>query len=152
MKQYLTLALLLPALAASAQATLTNDGGILTVQPGATLYVAGAVQNNATGTLTNGGTVQLTGDLTNAGTLTSSGTLLFAGAASQTFMPGTATVGTLVLNINNTASAGQRTLSLPADLTVDTALVLQRGLLRTAPTATLTLTKVATLSGEGPGQ
>lgn len=152
MQHYLTLALLLPALAATAQATLTNDGGTLTVQPGAKLYVAGAVQNNATSTLTNAGTVQLTGDLTNAGTLASSGTLLFAGATSQTFTPGTARVGTLVLNINNTASAGQRTLSLPADLTVDTALVLQRGLLRTAPTATLTLTGAATLSGEGPGQ
>ncbi len=150
MKQYLTLALLLPALAARAQATLTNDGGTLTVQPGATLYVAGAVQNNATATLTNAGTVQLTGDLTNAGTLASSGTLLFSGTASQTFAPGAASVATLVLA--NTGASGQRTLALPADLTVSTALTLQSGLLRTAPAATLTLAEAATLSGEGSGQ
>jgi len=67
MKIQLTLALLLPALASWAQ--LVNDGATLTVQSGATLYVAGAVQNTATATFTNAGTVQLTGDLRNAGTL-----------------------------------------------------------------------------------
>jgi len=149
-KRHLTFALLLPALAARAQTTLTNDGGTITVETGATLYVAGAVQNNAAGTLTNAGTVQLTGDLTNSGTLTSGGTLLFSGAANQAFAPGTATVATLVLN--NTGAVGQRTLVLPADLTVGTALTLQSGLLRTVPTATLTLPDGATLSGEGPGQ
>ncbi|MCI1190105.1 T9SS type A sorting domain-containing protein [Hymenobacter sp. DH14] len=142
-------AVLLPALAAQAQ-TLTNDGATLTVGSGATLYVVGAVQNNAGSTLSNAGTVQLTGDLTNAGTLASGGTLLFSGTANQTFAPGTATVATLVLN--NTGATGARTLNLPADLTVGTALTLQSGLLRTAPTATLTLPDGATLSGEGPGQ
>ena len=150
MKPLLTLALLLPALAGLAQPTLTNDGATLTVEPGALLYVAGAVQNNAGSTLTNAGTVQLTGDLTNAGTLASAGMLLFSGAANQVFAPGAATVATLVLN--NTGAMGQRILSLPADLTVGTALTLQSGLLRTAPAATLTLPDGATLSGEGPGQ
>ncbi len=150
MKPLLTLALLLPALPGMAQATLTNDGGTLTVQAGTTLYVPGAVQNHAGSTLSNAGTVELTGDLTNAGTLVSSGTLLFGGTTGQTFVPGTATVSTLVFN--NTGAVGQRTLSLPADLIVGTALMLQSGLLRTAPTATLTLPNGATLSGEGPGQ
>ena len=150
MKLRFTLALLLPALTGLAQATLTNDGGTLTVQSGATLYVAGTVQNNAAGTLTNAGTVQLTGDLSNTGTLASSGTLLFSGTANQTFAPGSATVSTLALN--NTGAVGQRTLALPADLTVGTALTLQSGLLRTAPTATLTLPDGATLTGEGSGQ
>ncbi|MGI4864363.1 MAG: T9SS type A sorting domain-containing protein [Janthinobacterium lividum] len=150
MKLPLTLALLLPALAAQAQTTLTNDGSTITVGTGAVFYVAGTVQNNATSTLTNAGTVQLTGDLTNAGTLVSSGTLLFSGTTNQTLTPGAATVATLVLN--NTGATGQRTLSLPADLTVGTALTLQSGLLRTAPTATLTLPDGATLSGEQTGQ
>ncbi|MDQ2768987.1 MAG: T9SS type A sorting domain-containing protein [Bacteroidota bacterium] len=150
MKIRLTLALLLPALTGLAQTTLTNDGATLTVEAGATLYVAGGVQNNAASILTNAGTVQLTGDLTNAGTLASSGTLLFSGTANQTLTPGTATVSTLILN--NTGAVGQRTLALPADLTLGTALTLQSGLLRTAPTATLTLPDGATLSGEGPGQ
>ena len=150
MKIALALALLLPALAGLAQPTLTNDGATLSVGPGAVLYVAGAVQNNAGSTLLNAGTVQLTGDLTNAGTLASAGTLLFGGAANQVFAPGAATVATLVLN--NTGAAGQRTLALPADLAVGTALTLQNGLLRTAPAATLTLPDGATLSGEAPGQ
>ena len=150
MKLLLTLALLLPALAGLAQPTLTNDGATLTVEPGALLYVAGAVQNNAGSTLANAGTVQLTGDLTTVGTLASAGTLLFSGAANQVFMPGAATVATLVLN--NTGPTGQRTMSLPTDLTVTTALTLQSGLLRTAPAATLTLPDGATLNGESPGQ
>ena len=144
MKIRFTLALLLPALTGLAQSTLTNDGATISVAVGALLYVPGTVQNNAGGTLANAGTVQLTGDLTNAGTL------LFAGPANQTFTPGAATVATLVLN--NTGPAGQRTLSLPADLTVGTTLTLQSGFLRTAPTATLTLPEGATLSGEVPGR
>ena len=150
MKLSLTLALLLPALGAAAQVTLTNDGATLTVESGAVLYVAGTMQNNVTSTLANAGTVQLTGDLANAGTLTSPGTLLFSGTTNQTLTPGAATVATLVLN--NTGVAGQRTLALPADLTVGTALLLQSGLLRTAPAATLTLPNGATLSGEQTGQ
>ena len=150
MKIALALALLLPALAGLAQPTLTNAGATVSVGPGAVLYVAGAVQNNAGSTLLNAGTVQLTGDLTNAGTLASAGTLLFGGAANQVFAPGAATVATLVLN--NTGAVGQRTLALPADLAVGTALTLQSGLLRTAPAATLTLPDGATLSGEAPGQ
>jgi hypothetical protein len=149
MKLRLTLALLLPALPGLAQ-TLTNTGATLTVGTGATLYVAGSVQNNTGGSLTNAGTLQLTGDLTNTGTLASAGTLLFAGTTNQTFTPGAATVATLV--VNNTGASGQRTLTVPTDLTVGTALTLQSGLLRTDPTATLTLPDGATLSGEGPGQ
>ena len=151
MKIYFTLALLLPALTGLSQTTLTNDGSGITVEAGATLYVAGGVQNNAGSTLSNAGTVQLTGDLANAGTLASAGTLLFSGTANQAFAPGSAaTVATLVLN--NTGAVGSRTLALPADLTVGTALTLQSGLLRTAATATLTLPNGAILSGEAPGQ
>jgi hypothetical protein len=149
MKRLFTLAFFLPTLAASAQ-VLTNDGATITVQAGATLYVDGAVQNKATGTLTNAGTVQLTGDLANAGTLASSGLLLFSGTANQAFTPGASTVAALTLN--NTGASGQNTLSLPADLTVSTALVLQNGLLRTAPTAVLTLPDGATLTGEQAGR
>lgn len=143
MKTRLTLALLLPALPGLAQA-LTNAGATLTVGSGATLYVAGSVQNNAGGSLTNAGTLQLTGDLINAGTLNSGGTLLFAGTTNQAFTPGAATVAALV--VNNTGPSGQRTLTLPTDLTVGTALTLQSGLLRPDPTATLTLPDGATLS------
>ena len=140
---------LLSGSAARAQ-TLTNDGATLTVQSGATLYVGGGVLNKAGGTLTNAGLVQTTGDLTNNGTLASSGTLAFTGTTNQTFTPGTATVARLVQN--NAGATGQNILSLPADLTVDTDLTLTSGLVRTAPTATLTLPNGATLTGEATGR
>jgi hypothetical protein len=155
MKQYLTLtlALLLPALTGLAQ-TLTNDGATITVGTGATLYVVGGVQNNATGTLSNAGTVQLTGDLTNAGTLASSGTLLFSGATDQTLTPGTATVASLTLA--NTGAAGANRLFLAGDLTVGSLLTLTKGLVRTqvngGPLRTLSLPSGGTVQGEGPGQ
>lgn len=77
---------------------LTNAGNTVTVQSGATLYVAGGLQNASGAIFTSAGTVQLTSDLANAGTLVSSGTLLFSGAADQTFTPGSATVGSLTLS------------------------------------------------------
>ncbi|NML67907.1 T9SS type A sorting domain-containing protein [Hymenobacter sp. RP-2-7] len=153
MKLSATLVLLLLAFAASAQ-TLTNDGGTLTVTSGTTLYVAGTLQNNASSTLTNAGTVQLTGDLTNTGTLTSSGTLLFSGSTDQTLVPGTATVTSLTLA--NTGAAGANRLLLAQDLTVSNLLTLTQGLVRTqlagGPLRTLSLPSGGTVQGEGPGQ
>ncbi|MBO2012971.1 hypothetical protein [Hymenobacter negativus] len=108
------------------------------------------MQNHTGSTLANAGTVQLIGDLSNAGTLVSGGMMLFTGSTNQVFAPGAATVAALVLN--NTGAAGQHTLSLPTDLTVGTAQTPQSGLLRTLPTATLTLPDGATLGGEGPGR
>lgn len=154
MKITSTLALLLPSLASLAQTTLTNDGATISVTSGATLYVAGAVQNNAGGTLTNAGTLQLTGDLTNAGTLASPGTLLFSGTTDQTFAPGAASVASLTLN--NTGATGANRLLLSQDLTVGTLLTLTQGLLRTqapgGPLATLSLLDGASLTGEQSGR
>lgn len=154
MKKRFTLALLLPALAATAQTTLTNDGATLTVTSGATLYVAGTVQNNATGTLTNAGKVQVTGDLTNAGTLASPGRLLFSGAQDQAFAPGAATVDSLTLA--NTGAAGANRLLLTQNLTVGKLLTLTQGLVRTqapgGPLVTLTLPDGASLTGEQSGR
>ena len=154
MKQYLTLALLLPALAVTAQTTLTNDGATLTVTSGATLYVAGSVQNNATGTLSNAGTVQLTGDLINTGTLASPGTLLFSGRTDQTLTPGAATVATLTLD--NAGDANANRLFLTQDLTVGTLLTLKQGLVRTLASdgtlRTLSLPTEASVVGEQAGR
>lgn len=150
MKQILTLILTLPALAATAQ-SLTNDGATITVQPGATIYVDGGVQNKAGSTLTNAGTVQLNGDLTNAGTLASSGLLLFTGSTNQTFTPGTAATVAAV-TLNNTGAVGARTLNVPADLTITSALTLTSGLVRTAPAATITLLNGASVVGETDGR
>ncbi|MBG8555408.1 T9SS type A sorting domain-containing protein [Hymenobacter guriensis] len=155
MKLSFTLALLLPSLAGFAQ-TLTNDGGTLTVEAGATLYVEGGLQSKATSIFTNAGTLQLTGDLTNEGTLTSSGQLQFTGATNQVFQPGSAVVSNLILN--NTGATGQRTLSIPTDLTLTGQLTLLSGMVRTAPLgattplATLTLADGASVVGEAAGR
>ena len=159
MRLFLTLALLLPTLAGRAQATLTNDGGSILVQPGAVLYVAGSVQNAATGTLTSAGTVQLTGNLTNAGALASTGALLFSGAQDQTFTPGPAGAVTLAnLTLSNTGAAGANRLLLAGDLTVGSLLTLTKGLVRTqgvgagAPLYTLHLPSGGQVQGEAAGQ
>jgi hypothetical protein len=157
MRNLYVAALSFGTLTAAAQTTpaLTNASATLLVQPGAVLYVAGALQNTG-GTLINGGTVQLTGDLTNTGTLTSAGTLLFSGATDQTFTPGAATVNSLTLS--NSGSAGSNRLLLPADLTVGSTLTLTKGLVRTlgpgpgAVLATLRLPAGASVVGEAPGQ
>jgi hypothetical protein len=153
MKQYLTLALLLLAATGLAQ-TLTNDGSTLTVTSGTTLYVVGGVQNNASSTFTNAGTLQITGDLTNAGTLASTGTLLFSGNADQTFAPGAATLTNLTLS--NTGAAGANRLFLTQDLTVGALLTLTQGLVRTQVAGgalrTLSLPDGGRVVGEGPGQ
>ena len=149
----LTLSFLLLALPGLAQTTLTNDGAVLTVTSGTTFYVAGTVQNNASGTLTNAGAVQLTGDLTNAGTLTSSGTLLFNGAADQTLVPGGATITSLTLS--NTGPLGANRLLVAGNLTIGSALTLTRGLVRTlvgSTLSTLSLPAGGQVAGEGPGQ
>jgi hypothetical protein len=148
----LALSLLGTAPAVQAQTVVINEGATLTVESGALLYVAGSVQNSSTSTFANAGTLQLTGDLTNDGTLTSPGLLHFVGATNQMFSPGTATVTDLTLD--NTGAVGQRTLSIPADVTISGQLTLVSGLLRTAavgissPLFTLTLPDGATLTGE----
>ncbi|RYY19177.1 MAG: T9SS type A sorting domain-containing protein [Cytophagaceae bacterium] len=154
MKPLFTLALVLLAFTGFAQTTLTNDGGTLAVQSGATLYVAGTVQNNASGTLTSAGIVQLTGDLINAGTLTASGPLLFSGSTDQTLTPGTATVASLT--VANTGAAGANRLLLAQDLTVGSLLTLTQGLVRTQVAGgalrTLSLPDGGRVVGETAGQ
>jgi hypothetical protein len=150
--------------------SLTNTGTALTVEAGATLYVAGALTNQAGGTLTAAGTVQvdgsltnagdlglgagtlnLRGDLTNTGTLTpGTGTLRLSGTAGQILQPGGAALYRLL--VDNTGGAGQNVVSLPADLTITNSLTLGSGLLRTSPGAVLTLGNGATLQGEAPGR
>jgi hypothetical protein len=154
MQQLLSIAgLLLAGLtagSAAAQALTTTAGSSLTVQSGATLYVAGGVQQASGASLANAGTVQLTGDLLNAGTLASPGLLLFSGSQDQTFSPGPATVANLT--VGNTGTAGNNRLLLPTDLTVGTQLTLTQGLLRTQGSATLLLPNSARVVGEADGR
>ncbi|MBO2009710.1 T9SS type A sorting domain-containing protein [Hymenobacter negativus] len=153
MKRLLTLALSLPALAATAQ-TLTNDGAAITVQSGATLYVAGGIQNKTGSTIANDGTVELTGDFTNAAaasSLSGAGKLRFSGSTDQTLTSptGTSLAG---LEVANTGSTGSNRVLVPADLNVTNQLTLTTGMVRTTPAAVITLPAGATLTGEATGR
>lgn len=148
----LLLALNLTARMSVGQVLTTTNGTTLSVQAGATLYVAGSMQNDAGSMLTNTGTVQLTGDLTNSGTLLSTGTLLFTGTTNQTFLAGGATIK--MLTLHNTGPIGSNYLLVPQDLTVTNSLLLTQGLVRTqgAAGATIHLLDGATVLGESPGR
>ncbi len=64
-----------------AQTLLYNDGAMVKIQAGATLYVEGGVHNTASGTFDNDGTLEIKGDFTNLGTWEPSqpNTLKFSG-------------------------------------------------------------------------
>ena len=166
------LASLLFSSSAMAQ-NLTNAGNVLTVQPGAILYIGtGGLSNQAGSTLTNGGTLRVDGPVINPGTLdlstgalevrgnfTNSGTLTpgtsavtFSGAADQLLTPGGATFYQLLLN---KTTAGANTLRLAGNLTVSNLLSLSNGLVNTksgSTVYTLRLPAGATLSGEAAGR
>ncbi|AII52040.1 T9SS type A sorting domain-containing protein [Hymenobacter sp. APR13] len=146
---YSLLALSLAAGPLAAQG-LTNNGAVLTVPAGATLYVPGALNNQAGSTLSNAGTVLVGGNLTNAGTLTSAGLVRAVGTANQTLTSGGASLAQL--EIANTGPAGQNVVSVPADLTITQQLTLTSGMVQTATTATVLLPNTASVSGEAPGR
>ncbi|MBD2713432.1 T9SS type A sorting domain-containing protein [Microvirga sp. STR05] len=129
---------------------LTNNGGIVAVQAGATLYVSGTLDNKAGSTFSNAGTTQVGGDLTNAGTLTSAGLVRLVGTTNQTLSPGGASLAQL--EAANTGAAGQNVVSVPTDLPITQQLTLTSGMVRTAVAATISLPSTATVTGEAPGR
>ena len=82
-----------------AQTLLYNDGAIVKIQAGATLYVEGGVHNTAAGTIDNDGTLEVKGNLTNLGTWdpTGANTLKFSGNANSDVTSGTALFHTVVV-------------------------------------------------------
>ncbi len=144
--------LALAPLAAPAQ-TLTNNGATLTVAPGTTLFVNGGLLSQSAGVLANSGTVELTGDfaLSSGATATGAGLLRFSGTQDQSL---NAPAGTALPNLeqNNAGPTGNNRLLVPGNLTVSTLLTLTSGLVRTLPTATISLPNGAALAGEAPGR
>lgn len=69
MKKLLSL-ILFSGMALGASAQLVNQGGTITIQPGATLVVESDITNNGTGTITNNGTIEVKGDVTSEATAT----------------------------------------------------------------------------------
>ena len=152
---------------------LTNAGGAITVQTGATLYVGtGGLSNQAGSTLTNAGTLRIDGplinpgsldlgagalevrgDLTNTGTLTSgTSPVTFSGTTDQLLNLNGASLYQVLVNKTTT---GANTLLLANNLTVSNGLSLTNGFINTkvgATVNTLSLPNGATLSGEGTGR
>jgi hypothetical protein len=152
----------------------TNAGSLITVEPGAALYVGkGGFSNQAGGTTTNAGTLRVDGPLTSAGTLdlstgalevrgnfTNVGTLTpgtssvsFSGLADQLLTPGGAALYQVLVNKPTT---GANTLRLASSLTINNLLNLANGMVSTqAPGGTLHTLRLpngAALSGEAPGR
>lgn len=92
MKRILLLALLAIPGWASTQTLLYNDGAMLKIDAGATLLVEGGIQNTASGTIDNDGTLEVQGNFVNAGTWENSqaNTLKFTGAPATSVTPGSA--------------------------------------------------------------
>lgn len=98
-KHCLTLLLLVGSLGLS-QAQLVNDGGTITVQSGAMIYVEGDVQNQNSATFSNSGTIEVTEDFTNSATFTSAADskVIFSGANPSNVDAGGATFAEVEIN------------------------------------------------------
>lgn len=81
------------------QTLLYNDGAMIKVQAGATLYVEGGIQNTATGTIDNDGTIEVKGNFLNQGTWEASqaNTIKFSGNTNSDVTPGSAVFHNVVI-------------------------------------------------------
>jgi hypothetical protein len=98
-----------------AQTLIKNDGATIVVQAGATLYVEGGIENTATGTITNDGTIEVQGDFLNNGTFddTNGQLVKMSGDASADMT----TNGDFIKNLE-IAKTGGATVNLQDALTV----------------------------------
>ena len=89
----LNIVLFFSLLTAGAHAQFVNNGATVTIQAGATLRVETSFQNNAGGTVTNNGILEVQDNFTNAGTFTSdaASTVKFIGTANSNVTSGGAT-------------------------------------------------------------
>ena len=101
------------------QTLLYNDGAMIKVQAGATLYVEGGIQNTATGTIDNDGTIEVKGNFINAGTWDPNqpNTLKFTGNVNSDVTSGTAKFQTVIIQKDATFN-----VNLIDNMTVNTNL------------------------------
>lgn len=106
----ISLVSLLAIVTLSINAQLYNNGALIKIQPGAVIKVTGNVQN-AAGTITNDGKIELTGSFTNAGTYTTStadDSLILTGGDNVSINSGASSLTNL--QINKTANTNIVTL------------------------------------------
>ncbi len=108
---------------ATAQTLLYNNGATIKIQTGATLYVEGGVENTASGTLDNDGTLEIKGDLTNLGTWEASNpnTLKFSGAAHSNVNAGSAQFHDVVVQKDATFNVNLVTTDMTINNNLDFA-------------------------------
>jgi hypothetical protein len=90
----LNILLFFSLLTSASYAQFVNNGATVTIQAGATLRVETNFVNNAGGTITNNGTLEVQNDFTNAGTFNSgsTSTVKFIGTTNSNVTPGGATL------------------------------------------------------------
>jgi hypothetical protein len=92
MRQFL-LTVCVVALAASgmfAQTIVKNDGAMFVIEPGATVYIQGGLENVNGGTIDNDGTIEIEGDFVNSATFdgTNENTVIFSGSTASNITSG----------------------------------------------------------------
>lgn len=103
------------------QALLTNNGAMITIRGGTTLFVNGSIENKIGSTLRTTGEVRVTGDMINNGTMNGLGTLYFWGSNQQDLNLNGASIDNLQINKSGSS------VSLLSDLTVSTNVDLSLG-------------------------
>lgn len=110
-------------LSSSLQAQLTNNGANIRIMPGGYLFATSTI-NNASGTITNDGNIEVQGDFTNAATYTNSTAndyLVFSGNSLATFKTG----GSSFTNI--TIDKSSNPVKLGDNLLINGNLTMQSG-------------------------
>lgn len=123
MKTKFIIWLFLVALLSSADAQLTNNGAAIYIQTGAELFSTGNL-DNASGTITNEGTIEVQGDFSNGGTYTSTASednLIMSGTVLSMLTAGGATLTNL--KIDKTANE----VKLGSNLSIAGNLTMQSG-------------------------
>lgn len=96
-KIFISLLCALPLIGFGQNILFYNDGAMVKVQAGATLYIQGGIQNTSTGTIDNDGTIDIEGNFVNAGTWEPSqpNTLRFSGTGNSDVTSGSAVFQTV---------------------------------------------------------
>ncbi len=115
----LNILLFFSLLTSASYAQFVNNGATVTIQAGATLRVETNFVNNAGGTITNNGTLEVQNDFTNAGTFNSgsTSTVKFIGTTNSNVTPGGATLRNVELAKTAENVTLQGPLAINGDLT-----------------------------------
>ncbi|MCP9750659.1 dockerin type I domain-containing protein [Ferruginibacter sp. HRS2-29] len=123
-KNLLPLLLLASLSSVRSQAQLYNNGASIKIQPGAVVFVAGDVQNNSSGTISNDGKLEVQGSFINNATYSSvaaEDSLILSGTGNVLLKGGASTINYLIIskssNANTVTLSGTTLLGKKLDYT-----------------------------------